>query len=169
MGIRQLINENRKLVNVVVALMALSSVAFIIYYQAGANSSLDEGPAFYSVDDGKSFFKADSANIPPFTHDGKEAVQAIVYTVDGGKTRFVGYLMRFTPKGVQHIKDQRAKAAASGQPALPGQDPELQENTEIKRPGERTWIKISDMARAAEIMRVRSPTDPSKFADFVDP
>lgn len=169
MGIRETLNTQGKPVTTVVVLALLASAATIIYYQSGSGDPQGSGPAFYSVDDGKSFFEADSANIPPFTHEGKEAIQALVYTDDGGKTRFVGYLMRFTPRGIQYLRESRAKAAASKKPTLPGYDHELQANTEVKRPGDKAWVKLSDISRASEIMSVRSPTDSTKPADPVDP
>jgi hypothetical protein len=170
MGVRELINRHSRPVLACVALAAIASGAFFfVFHQPDGLGPLDAGSAFYSVDDGKTYFRADATNIPPFMHDGKEAVQALVYTVDGGKTRYVGYLMRFTPFGIQRLKDVRAKAAATSTPTLPGLDTELQANTEVKRPGAQVWVKLSDLDRAAEIMRVRSPTDPTKFADPVDP
>ncbi len=169
MGIRDTLNRQGKPVTALVVLVLLASIVAIVYYQSRSGDRFGAGSAFYTSDDGKSFFEANSSNIPPFTHDGKEAVQALVYTADGGKTRFVGYLMRFTPRGIQYLKESRAKAAASDRPTLPGFDSELQSNTEVKRPGDKTWVKLSDISRASEVMSIRSPTDPAKPADPVDP
>jgi hypothetical protein len=90
--------------------------------------------AFFTVDDGKTFFEA-PAQVPPFTHRGREAVRAVVYSCDGGKTQFVAYLLRHPP-------DERAAAEAilkRGGRMPPG---------EVKRPGEAEWA---------------SPFDPSKL------
>ena len=51
-----------------------------------------------TVDDGATYFPDDANKIPPFTKDGKEAVRARVFSCDGGKTKYVAYLERITPK-----------------------------------------------------------------------
>jgi hypothetical protein len=52
---------------------------------------------FFTTDDGKTFFPLAATNRPPFVHEGKPAYQAHVYSCDGGKTAFVGYLSKFSP------------------------------------------------------------------------
>lgn len=151
-------------VGVLVALIA----AWIALGRSNIDPLTGSASAFYTIDDGKSFFKADATNIPPFDHQGSQAVQAMVYTSDGGKTQFVGYLMRFKPPAIERIKKMRADAK-SGKRAVPGIDPVLQENSEVKKPGQRDWVKLSNVAAAAEVMKVRSPSDSSRLADPVDP
>ena len=45
--------------------------------------------AFYTDDGGKSFFKDDINKIPPFDHNGKQALRCDVFTDPSGK-QFVG-------------------------------------------------------------------------------
>jgi hypothetical protein len=169
MGIRETLNRQGKPVTAFVVLALLICIAWIFYSKPDGSDPFEGGSAFFSVDDGKTFFEADASNIPPFMHEGREAVQALVYSNDGGKTQFVGYLMRFTPSGVEYLRESRARAAASKKPTLPGLNTELQANTEVKRPGEKAWVRLSDIPRAAAVMTVHSPSDPTKPADPVDP
>lgn len=170
MGFRETLNRNKKLALLVAGVIVIGSVGFAAFYSSRefGNPLTGAGKAFYSIDDGKTFFTDDSMKIPPFTHEGKPAVQAMVYTADGGKTRFVGYLMRFTPTGQEKLQKLRA-AAQANQNARPGIDPELQANTEVKKPGAGEWIKLSNISATAEVMTVRVPGDPTRLADPVDP
>jgi hypothetical protein len=169
MGVREAMNRNKPLAIAATLLAVGASVGFALLNWASGpiDPMAGTGQAYYSVDDGKTYFVASSANVAPFDHQGKPAVQAQVYTADGGKTKFVGYLMRFTPKGVEKMKAMRA--GASARRTLPGLDPELQENTEVKKPGAPAWVKLSNVAAAAEVMTVRVPGDPTRLADPIDP
>lgn len=170
MGVREFIHRYRRVVAPVVVVGLVVSVAYAVYQwrSAPADPLAGSGKAFYSVDDGTTYFVAGSEQIPPFLHEGREAVQALVYTDDGGKTTFVGYLMRFTPRGVELMRAMRQPAGDRPR-ALPGLDPGLQANTEVKRPGAGAWVKLSDIAAAGEVMSVKSRTDPSRLADPVEP
>ncbi|HEY7116231.1 MAG TPA: hypothetical protein VH475_06585 [Tepidisphaeraceae bacterium] len=52
---------------------------------------------YFTTDEGKTWFALESSNRPPFVHDGKPAVRAHVFSCDGGKTMFVGYMSKFSP------------------------------------------------------------------------
>jgi hypothetical protein len=56
--------------------------------------------AFYTEDNGKSFFKDDINKLSPFDHNGKQAYRCDVFQTDGGK-QFVGLVYRYTPGGRQ--------------------------------------------------------------------
>jgi hypothetical protein len=53
--------------------------------------------------------------------------------------------------------------------APPSMNPEMLNGIEVKRPGETTWVRHSDLARAAEIMNVRCPDAQDKKAEMVLP
>ena len=172
MGLRETVNRNQKtaLGLVVVVVAVCGGLATYLHYLDSRDPMEGSGTAFYTTDDGKSFFVADSNHIPPFMNQGKEAVQALVYTADGGKTKFVGYLMRFTPQGAAKLKAMRdASRADSAKRSIPSLDAELQNNTEVKKPGASGWVKLSNIAAAAEVMSVRVPGDATRLADPVDP
>ena len=169
MGLRQLTSDKQGLVVGVFGVILAGSIAYLLWQFVGGSTDprLGSGKAFYSIDDGKSYFVEDSAKIAPFDHEGKQAVQAMVYTADGGKTRFVGYLMRFSERGKAKMNEMRTKIKENrGMPSL---DPELQANTEVKKPGDKNWVKLSDIANSGKVMLVMVPNDPTRAADPVEP
>lgn len=89
------------------------------------------GRAYYTIDDGKTFFE-DSVHIPPYERYGSEAVGAMVFSCDGGATRFVGYLVRYSPEGKAQM-ESAMKRGAFGPPC--GQ--------QVKRPGDANWLDAS--------------------------
>jgi hypothetical protein len=84
---------------------------------------------YFTVDEGKTLFVAASSSKTPFQQDGKIAVRAHVFSCDGGKTNFVGYLSKNS--------------------AIAGEDL-------IRRPGEERWFPISSPG-AAVMMAVKCP------------
>lgn len=129
-GIREAINRHSKLVGG----GAVTLLVLLIIWQAWPES----GPqAYYTVDDGKTFFAA-KLQAPPIEHGGQQAVRAMVFSSDGGKTKFVGYLMRFTPQG---------KAAAD----LALSDPKYRGGPlggqEVKRPGDAQWVAGGNLGK----------------------
>src|SRR5215217_6677039 len=94
MGVREALNRRPKLA--VVLGIALCAVALPI--MIWANSSGVPGrasQAYYSDDDGKTFFADDIDKLYPFERNGKQAYRAYVYECTDGK-RFVSYLARYT-------------------------------------------------------------------------
>jgi len=168
MGIRETLNQKPAITTSVAAIFVLVFLGIVGWQLfGGTDPRLGTGNAFYTVDDGQTFFLADSSNIAPFDYNGKPAVQALVYSADGGKTRFVGYLQRFTPVGRQKMIEKRKQLAESKR--MPSLDPELMANTEVKRPGEKNWVKLSDVATSSQVTLVVEPNNPSKPAEPVEP
>ena len=126
-----------------------------------------ESIATITMDDGKTFTSSGSDEVPPFMVEGKTAYRAYVYTCDGGKTKFVGYLERYSAKGKEMVKQIREQQRAHPSP------PQLMLQTlneiEIKRPGDTRWVAQSDVGEAAKIIDVRCPSDPELHAEQVEP
>ena len=146
MGIRETLNENPRLTTgITIGIIAL--VLLVIVYQmfgssgpSGAGGVTGGGSKLYfSDDDGKTYFADDRNKVPPFDHSGKEACRAHVVKCDG-KT-FVNYIERFSPEAKKRMEAVNAKG--------PNLDPTVIEEIrysglEVKKPGETTWIKMSD-------------------------
>ena len=131
-------------------------VATILSLRGGSSGA--SSSAYFSDDDGKSFFADARTKRTPFDHGGKQAVRAIVY--EAGGTRFVNYLQRDTPEG-QRLLNGAAKPAAA-----PGAGPAL---SEVKRPGEATWVGTDDMSKASAVMTLRLPASVTGPAVPVEP
>lgn len=89
--------------------------------------------AFYTIDDGKTTFQA-APQIPPFEYEGKEAVQAMMVSCDGGNTTYVGYLIKYTPEGKKHQEEIAKRGGGSSGPP---------QGLMVKRPGDPEWVEKS--------------------------
>ncbi len=95
--------------------------------------------AFYSDDDGKSYFAEALAKPSPFDHGGKLAYRAYVYRCSDSSITFVGYLARQAPdEKPQGAMGSTADAVKAG--AAQGKSAGL---TEVKKPGDSKWVAIN--------------------------
>src|SRR5215210_5554852 len=89
-GIRETINKNPTQTAAITAGIIVLALILIIWQACSGGGSGTIGKSYYTIDDGKTYFVDASNKIPPFMHEGKEAVRAHVFTCDNGKTKFVG-------------------------------------------------------------------------------
>jgi hypothetical protein len=129
---------------IVTGVVALA-IGVIVVQVLGARQKIPSAlpKSYYTIDDGKTFFVAGSENIAPFDYKGKQAVAAYVFECKG--TRSVGYLERYATESRQRI------VAGKGTPQdhLYGR--------ELKRPGDATWIKSSDLAGVTKVTNIKCP------------
>lgn len=150
------------LIAVAVLLFALAATLILRQFRT---SNYAAANAFYSSDDGATFFESASTNFPPFSHSGKDAVGARVF-VDAAGRPFVGYLERYTPEGKVRAAELLAQRSAGT--GTPGRDDILYANMEVKRPGEKEWVKLSD-PKARGIRTVMCPDKPNQPATLYQP
>src|SRR5688500_9050171 len=81
MGVRESLNENKKLGVGVGAGIFVVALAILSFQLFGGGGTGVEAPtsAFYTDDDGKTFFKDDAYKVVPFNHGGKQAYRAEVF------------------------------------------------------------------------------------------
>lgn len=160
MGIRESINQNKPVASILMVVITGIALYFIlssVFGGGGGASVSGGGKAFYSTDDGKTWFADDVNKVPPFDKDGKPAVLAYVYTCDGGKTKFVGSLRRYTPEAAKKLTEIRANPNAS--------DPSTFEvismqGEEVRKPGDpaNKWVnQTRDYAGWARVVNVTCP------------
>ena len=166
MGLRETLNENPGLTTAATAVIILAAIVFMVVSMFRGDAETSAGPStdkeYFSDDDGKTFFEDDRTKVPPFDRNGKPAYRARVFTCDGGQTKFVGWLERYTPQAKKMIEDQ-VKSAGSGPLLL-----EDQSGLQIKKPGtgEKGWVSSSDVST----MQVRDVQCPNGSpADMVMP
>jgi hypothetical protein len=137
-------------------------VVLVVVFSAWRGSSVPAGAsgaaaaqAFYSSDDGATFFAAPADLIPPVESKGKTAVRAAVFSSDGGKTKFVGYLERYSPAAkaqLEKSRDALKRGDKNAGPAGPAAG-----DVEIKKPGAASqWISRRGPA-AADVLNVKGP------------
>ncbi len=157
MGIREKLNDNPGITTGVTAAIIIIALGLIIWQATGNSGPSIPTKAYYSIDDGATYFADDINLIPPFEKDGKPAYLAMVFQCDGGKP-FVSYLQRYT-------KDAKAKLeAAKNKPPAEGGDMMIYEEvrmngTEVKKPGtgDTGWVKQADYQRSSEITSPKCP------------
>ncbi len=129
MGIRDSINKNPGVTAGVIAVIVVIASLLILWQLGVFGADPDAGRAFFTVDDGKTWFPEDSKQLPPFQEGGKEAVQAHVYECPGAEP-FVVFLERYTAEGKAAIESGMTTGAGS----------------EVKKPGDTAWVSRSTPA-----------------------
>jgi len=89
-----------------------SSSPSLWYRFGGTFPVLDQSSpdqAFFTTDDGKTWFAAEVTNIPPFDRDGKQACGAIVIRCGSGEP-FVHHLESYPPEVRKQLEDAVAAA-----------------------------------------------------------
>jgi hypothetical protein len=157
MGIRESLNKNPAITTGVTIGIIVVALVFILVQALGGGGAASGGSvdkAFFSVDNGKTWFADDINKLPPFDHEGKPAVRVYVFTCDGGKTKFAAYIERYT----EAAKKEMEKARANPQgPGMMGMESLSYTGREVKKAGsEGPWLKAMD-PRAAEAMSINCP------------
>ena len=108
MGIRETLNQYQYIAAGVTIGAIVAAGVFIV-------SSMKEGAtprygsvAYYSDDDGASYFEESNKLIPPFDHHGKPAYKAYVFTCSKDKTKWVGYLEGYLPEARTKMQELQA-------------------------------------------------------------
>ena len=161
MGIRQTINEKPGLTTAVTAGIILVAILFIGWQSCGGggDGGMVSDKAFFTVDDGKTFFVDKITNIPPFQKDGKLAVRAQVFTCDDGKTKFVGYLEMYAPQD-KAMMEAIAKGQTTNTPMATPM-PYMAGQPLVKKPGAppNAWIGIGPQTSTIyqQVVSVKCP------------
>jgi hypothetical protein len=106
------LSENRKVgvgVGTAILILAMGILGLQLFGSSG-NVPAGATRAFYTDDNGKTFFKDDVNKVSPFDHNGKQAYRADVFQDVDGK-QFVGLVYRYTPAGRREIENFMAKKA----------------------------------------------------------
>lgn len=107
--------------------------------------------SFYTIDDGATLFVDDKNNLPPFDHNGHQAVMAFVFTADQGEHQWVQYLQKYSPQAKAQAEKLRTSHDSSG---INFQL--LREGLYVKRPGAGSWVEVTD-PKAIAIMNPVAP------------
>lgn len=150
MGIREKISKQPAVVGIVAVLVAIGAVAYSFRSMSPRNPY---DSAFFTTDDGASTFTDSMDRIPPFDHHGSPAVRAWMFTCDGGKTKFVAYLERYTPEAKTKMEAALADYKSGKSHIAPSPGPN---STEVKKPQSNSpWVSQSDYQIAGQITNVK--------------
>jgi hypothetical protein len=114
MSVREKLGEKRVGVGVAVALILLAGAVFAYnFWPSGPRANPYK--AYFTDDDGKTYYRDSIYHFPPYQHDGKTAVWAMVFEDDAGHD-FVGYCARFTPDTQKMLQQKYDEAVRNNSP-----------------------------------------------------
>jgi hypothetical protein len=157
MGAREWLNEHPSVAIAGGGGIVVLAIGLIVMQVLASRHHYPDGPpqSYFTVDDGKTFFAASSTNVPPFDHNGQQAVAAYVFECGGQK--FVGYMERFTPKYHDYV-------------VANGRTPEANRyGRELKRPGDTKWLQSGDLQKEGELEDIRCPNGGTDIPVAVEP
>jgi hypothetical protein len=144
MGIRETLNKRPRVAAAMTAGLLGVAAAVFIWANKGVPDRVTR--AYYSDDDGKTFFDDDVDKIYPFDHGGKPAFRAYVYQC-GKEKPFVHYLGRYTDKAKARMAELMTNAT---DPEAAGELARLRNTAiEVKKPGEPNWVPLFSSAGEA--------------------
>ncbi len=133
MNLRELVQKNPAVMMVLAAAAIGISVFFVIRQASGVGASSGL-KAYFSADDGKTWFKDELARPFPFDHDGQPAYRAQIFRCGG--TTFCGCLESLPDKereGIEALPPNWQARYAAIQAAA---DAFL-----VKKPGDAKWVQ----------------------------
>ena len=135
MSLREQLLNNAGRVKVLFACIILIFATIIAMELLGLRHPRPKGlnQAFYSDDDGKTWFLDDAVKISPFDHGGRQACRAVIFRCADGNL-FVGYLARYSDAQRTQIRNQLSKDPSSVSFLLASMA-----MSEMKKPGEAKW------------------------------
>jgi hypothetical protein len=139
MGLREIVNRQRTTVIVVSVIVTVGALVSLALRNADNSLPLSNDRAFFSTDDGQTYFEGPNDKVPPFEHEGRTAVRALVFRC--GKTEWVGFLEQYNREAKQALEAAAREATkANPDPAVLQKAGHLgRSGIEIKKPGEKTW------------------------------
>ena len=157
MGIRQTLNEKKGLTAAVAGGVVVIAIALMAYNLSGPGAP-SASEAYYTTDDGQSYFGGSVKDVPPFQKDGKTAVRAHVYRCTKCGKTFVNHLERYTPEA-QKVLATAYASASNEPPANMGEIQNAQMNgAEFKKVGDSKWVSIRDRANVSKATAPTCPT-----------
>ena len=166
MGIRQILNEKRGVSAAVAICLIVLTLGWMFWQSMDGGVRLGTPQAFYTVDDGATWFADDANKIPPYNYNGKQAVACFVYKCGDKGQPWVSHLMRYTTEGKRQREDQLKKKGVN----LIGSESLLQPPIEVKeaKSGDTGWVNVND-PRAAAIQKLQCPDGSMSDITPVDP
>jgi hypothetical protein len=155
-GIRETLNKNPGITTGATAGIIVLALAFIFWQLRGGGTPTMATTAFYTTDDGATWFEDDINKLAPFDKGGKLAYRVYVYKCASGDP-FVSHLERYTEQAKKAIEAARAKGGGMEDPTI--YETISMSGMEVKDPktGDKGWVKQGNVAAAAKITEPKCP------------
>jgi hypothetical protein len=163
-SVRKTINEHPAAsASVGIGLCLLVGLLLVWQSFGGRSTALTiyAGKAFFSDDDGQTWFLDDVSKLPPYDHNGKQAYRALLFRCGTDKP-FIASIAKYSDA---ELKDFAAHLAVMAQrepgrpPITEAPPPEIA--LELKKPGDTKWL---DPHSAAAYQRLSAPLCPDGSA-----
>jgi hypothetical protein len=157
-GLRDQINRKPAVAAGAVGVLILVLVcALVVSVKRSEPSAISGARMYYTTDDGKTWFADAWEKVPPFDHDGAQAVRCYVFKTPTSGS-FVGYLETYT----QAAHDYLSGAMNSPVPV------DTTKGTLVKRPGDKNWVSTASPA-GEKVKDVKPPNGSSGPVEPVSP
>lgn len=152
MGIRETINRRPSVVaGIVTGVIICAGVAMFLSTRGPA--ATPPSKAAYTSDGGKTWLADVDDRVIPYEANGQTFVGAVLFSGDGGKTKFVGYLSRYAA-----VIDAKKRPWPQRLSQLPGpEQTEIRYTIQVKPPlsPDSAWVTASSPPGAA-IMQIKT-------------
>lgn len=170
MGIRDQLTENRSS-GMAIGVGMVAIAAAVLAYTFWPPKQADLSRAYYSDDDGKTWFADSAFRVAPFDHNGKQAVVAHIYNYAGGSKEFCAYLAKFTPDAKAKLEAAITDATKAGKSpdsvSLYADQGFMRSGVVVKKPGETAWMAYTD-PKAVAVFTIKSPDGSEVDQSFAD-
>ena len=167
MGIRETLNEKPGYaIGGIVLVVAVAAWFGWRSLPGSRRGIVGMGNAFYSIDDGKTWFVTSASHIAPFDYDGATAYQVQVFQcAHGGK--FVAFMQRYADSAKAKIE----QAIAAGQSGSDVRGLESILGFQVKKPADAIWVEDKPATSAAyqKIVALKCPDGTGEGLEKVDP
>lgn len=160
MGVREQLTKKPVAGGIAAGILGLIAIA-VVAKTYWPETQADLSRAFYTVDDGETWFEDIATKVTPFDHQGKQAVVAHVYSYANGSKQFCAYVAKFTPEGKAKLEQAMAEATKAGKPPESVglyRDPNFMKTAVLVKPAKSNtdWISYGN-PKAQEIFTIKSP------------
>jgi hypothetical protein len=162
-SVRDQLNKHPVASSALVAAALVLAVFVIIQYLKRPGYSLPAG-AFFTSDDGRTWFEKELTNIPPFESGGGSAVGCSVFAARHDGTQFVGILSKFSDHAKADL-DALVKSGASVSAVRQAMMNVPANQRLCKLPGSTEWIPVSDVG--AQMKMSKSIKAPDGTDDYM--
>jgi hypothetical protein len=155
-GIRETLNKNPGITTGATAAIIVLALIFIFWQLRSGGTPAIATTAYYTIDDGATWFEDDINKLAPFQHEGKTAYRVYVYQCADGEP-FVSHLERYTEAAKKMIEQSRAKSGGLEDPTIYEQI--SMSGMEVKDPktGDKGWVKQGNAEAAQKIIEPKCP------------
>ena len=172
MGLRETLNRNPAITTGATIAIIVVALIYISLQMFGSGRPPISTKGYFTTDDGATKFADSLDNLPPYIHNGKQAVRVYVFKCSDGK-EFVAYLERYTPEAKKILEKSRETAKANPQDIMAREaafSMVVQNGKEAKKaldPG--PWIPNRDYIRYSQVVQINCPEGKSDSLEPVEP